>query len=102
MKRISIEYRKQSGDYFGFGLTTVWDWLNGLSKVNGLVLVLRHSIENCSKTFGDVLVAVSFVVCFSFLLSFPGSVQWFILQSRATVFLFEMGGNRVPRDHQNK
>ena len=37
---------------FGFGFTMVWDWLSSNWQVIGLGLVLQHSIENRSTTFG--------------------------------------------------
>ena len=54
LDQFSIECRKYSFNYFGFGFgfTTVWEWLSSLiGKLIGLVLVLRHSIENHSKCY---------------------------------------------------
>ena len=30
LEQFSIEYQKWSGNHFGFGFTTVWDWMNSL------------------------------------------------------------------------
>ena len=37
IKQFSVEHQKKLGEYFGFGFTTVWDWLSSSSNNIGTV-----------------------------------------------------------------